>query len=91
MDRFRRLCCSELRLSDRSLSGCFLKVIPAISGSIEIAALVAATKNSREFVLGFGRGFQQRARVVVLGARSDFFGRAEFDDFSAAHYSDAIA
>src|ERR1041385_747046 len=38
----------------------------------------------------FRSGCQQRARVLMLGARRDFFRRAEFDDFSAAHHGDAV-
>lgn len=43
-----------------------------------------------QFEFWLRRGFEQRARVFVLGTRGDFFGGANFDDFSAAHHGDAV-
>ena len=44
-----------------------------------------------QFEFGLRCGCKQRARVVVLGVRSDLLGCADLHDFSAAHHGDAVA
>ena len=48
------------------------------------------SRELRELKFRFRRSREQSAGVVVLGARGDFFGGADFDDFSTAHHGDAV-